>query len=100
MSQKMGDMMGVTSPEFKLVIGRNLVVYLTKQYRQFTRPNWTEEFLYLDRHKTDRDIALNFFAKQWMNAKVEDLIESGSPKTRPRHRLSLNGTRRTLQEGP
>jgi len=81
LSLTIGKTLSVTSPEVNLIIGKNLQVYLTRQYRAFTRPDWTNEFMTLEVHDKSREIALDYFATQIESQRVEFLMkEKGKDK--------------------
>jgi len=81
LSLTIGKILSVTSPEVDLIIGKNLQIYLTRQYRAFTRPDWTNEFMTLEVHDKSREIALDYFATQIESQRVEFLMkEKGKDK--------------------
>ena len=76
-SSEIGNMVSLASPELQLKIDERQDIYLTTQYRMFTRPNWTEEFLELDIHRTARDLALDYFAGEYVRTQTEHLVREG-----------------------
>ena len=76
-SSEIGNMVSLASPQLQLKIDERQDIYLTTQYRMFTRPNWTEEFLELDIHRTARDLALDYFAGEYVRTQTEHLVREG-----------------------
>tara|TARA_R100000654_G_scaffold60172_2_gene86972 strand:- start:5760 stop:23834 length:18075 start_codon:yes stop_codon:yes gene_type:complete len=76
-SSEIGNMVSLASPELQLKIDERQDIYLTTQYRMFTRPNWTEEFLELEIHRDARDLALDYFAGEYVRTQTEHLVREG-----------------------
>tara|TARA_R100000655_G_scaffold21217_4_gene43569 strand:- start:6737 stop:25636 length:18900 start_codon:yes stop_codon:yes gene_type:complete len=76
-SSEIGNMISLAAPNLQLRIDERLDIYLTTQYRAFTRPNWTEEFLELEMHRTARDLSLNYFADEYVKTQTEYLVREG-----------------------
>ena len=76
-SSEIGNMVSLASPQLQLKIDERQDIYLTTQYRMFTRPNWTEEFLELEIHRDARDLALDYFAGEYVRTQTEHLVREG-----------------------
>jgi len=76
-SSEIGSIVSLTAPNLQLKIDERLDIYLTTQFRAFTRPNWTEEFLELDLHREARDFALEYFAGEYVKTQTEHLVREG-----------------------
>ena len=78
LSKTIGDVLSITSPNVQLLIGKNLQIYLTRQYKIFTRgQDWVDEFLRADGQEAldAKQAALEYFANQIKSQKVEFLMK-------------------------